>query len=332
MTLPVTEPLPELYRRMLRIRRFDELALRLQQQERLIPGPLHPSTGQEAAVVGACAALRADDSMTGNHRSHGHPIAKGARLAPLLAELLGKRSGVCGGRGGSMHLADFSVGSLGESGIVGASIPVAVGAALSARVRDSGQVCICFFGDGASNQGTFHESLNLAAIWKLPVVFFCENNLYAATTPQASGTSVADIALRAAAYGIPGEIVDGQDVLAVLAATQRAVQRARRGEGPTLLEAKTYRYCEHAEGQGIPGHYRSADEIERWRERDPLALARARILHERSASERDLAAIDAEVERELAEALRFARESEFPERAEALRSPFASAETSAARR
>ncbi|MCA9513239.1 MAG: thiamine pyrophosphate-dependent dehydrogenase E1 component subunit alpha, partial [Myxococcales bacterium] len=271
-------PLAELYRRMRRIRRFDEEALRLQREEHLVAGPLHPSLGQEAAVVGACAALRADDTMTGNHRSHGHPIAKGAALGPLLAELLGRRDGVCGGRGGSMHLADFAVGSLGESGIVGAGIPVAVGAALSARVRGDDAVCIAFFGDGASNQGAFHEALNLGAIWKLGVVFFCENNGYAATTPLAAGTSVADIAVRAAGYGMPGEIVDGQDVEAVLATTARAVARARAGEGPSLVEAKTYRYCEHAEGQGIPGTYRTADEIARWRERDPLAIARTRLV------------------------------------------------------
>jgi len=315
---------PELYRRMLRIRRFDEIALKLQREERAIPGPLHPSTGHEAAVVGACAALRRDDWMTGNHRSHGHPIAKGAALAPLFAELLGKRGGVCGGRGGSMHLADFSVGSLGESGIVGAGLPIAVGAALSSRVRGTDQVALAFFGDGASNAGTFHESLNLAAIWKLPVIFFCENNGYAVTTSLAAATSVKDIAARAAGYSMPGVVVDGQDLVAVLEVTRSAVERARRGEGPSLVEAKTYRTCEHAEGQGIPSHYRSAEEIAHWRERDPLALARAQMLRESIASERELAALEAEVERELEAALLFARESAFPEPGEALRSPFAS--------
>ena len=220
--------LPELYRRMLRIRRFDEIAVKLQQEERSIPGPLHPSTGHEAAVVGACAALRRDDWMTGNHRSHGHPIAKGAALAPLFAELLGKSGGVCGGRGGSMHLADFSVGSLGESGIVGAGLPIAVGAALSSRVRGTDQVALAFFGDGASNAGTFHESLNLAAIWKLPVIFFCENNGYAVTTSLAAATSVKDIAARAAGYSMPGVVVDGQEVVAVIEVTRSAVERARR--------------------------------------------------------------------------------------------------------
>ena len=322
--MPAELDLREMYRRMRRIRRFDERSLEVQRDESSIPGPLHPSTGHEAAVVGACAALRRDDWMTGNHRSHGHPIAKGAALAPLFAELLGKRTGVCGGRGGSMHLADFSVGSLGESGIVGAGLPIAVGAALSSRVRGTDQVALAFFGDGASNAGSFHESLNLAAIWKLPVVFFCENNGYAVTTSQAAATSVKDISARAAGYSMPGVLVDGQDVVAVYEVTREAVARARRGEGPSLVEAKTYRFCEHAEGQGIPSHYRSAEEIEHWRTRDPLVLARAEMLRQGIASEPQIDALDAEVEREIEDALRFARASEFPDAREALRSPFAS--------
>jgi pyruvate dehydrogenase E1 component alpha subunit len=312
-----------LHRRMLRIRRFEERALELQ-REGAIPGPLHPSIGHEAACVGACAPLRHDDWMTGNHRSHGHPIAKGAALAPLFAELLGKKTGVCSGRGGSMHLADFSVGSLGESGIVGAGLPIAVGAALSSRVRGTDQVALTFFGDGASNHGTFHESLNLAAIWKLPAIFFCENNGYAATTSAASTTSVADISARAAGYGIPGVVVDGQDVLAVAEVVQHAVERARRGDGPSLVEAKTYRYCEHAEGAGMPSHYRTAEEVARWRERDPLALSRARLLRDGFASEGAIAALEGEVEREVEDAVRFARASAFPDLAEATRPAFAS--------
>jgi pyruvate dehydrogenase E1 component alpha subunit len=314
----------ELYRRMLRIRRFDERSVEIQRDEGTIRGPLHPSTGHEAAVVGACAVLRSDDWMTGNHRSHGHPIAKGAALAPLFAELFGKRTGVCGGRGGSMHLADFAVGSLGESGIVGAGLPIAVGAALSSRVRGTDQVALAFFGDGASNAGTFHESLNLAAIWKLPAIFFCENNGYAATTSQAASTSVKDIAARAAGYGMPGVVVDGQDVLAVVEVVREAVARARRGEGPSLVEAKTYRYCEHAEGQGMPSHYRSTEEVAQQRARDPLTLARAHMLRAGITSEAEVAALDAAVEREIEEAIAFARASEFPPEREATRSPFAS--------
>src|SRR5687768_8476628 len=208
------EQLHEMLRRMLRIRLFEERASMLIKESKL-PGVLHNCIGQEAEIVGACMALRDDDYMTGNHRSHGHPIGKGVALAPLMAELFGKTTGVCRGKGGSMHLAAFSAGSLGESGIVGSLMPVAVGAGLSARLRGTDQVCLCFFGDGAANCGPFHESLNLAAIWKLPVVFLCENNGYALLTPQARTTSVAHIAQRAAAYDIPGVIVDGQDVLAV---------------------------------------------------------------------------------------------------------------------
>jgi pyruvate dehydrogenase E1 component alpha subunit len=306
------ELLVEMQRRMWRIRAFDERAVEMRHAGE-IHGPVHPSIGQEAACVGACLALRPTDTLTGNHRSHGHPIAKGARVGPLLAELLGRATGVCGGMGGSMHLADFSVGSLGETGIVGAGIPIAVGAGLSARVRGSDQVCVAFFGDGASNHGTFHESLNLAAIWKLPVVFFCENNLYAATTSLASVTSVEDVAERAAAYRMPGVVVDGQDAVAVYRATAGAVARARRGEGPSLLEAKTYRYLEHAEGEGIPGFYREEAEIEHWRRRDPLAIHRRLLLERGVLDAAGADRIEAEARAEVAEALSFARESPEPE-------------------
>lgn len=312
MATPDPELLIEMHRRMWRIRAFDERAVALR-HAREIHGPVHPSIGQEAACVGACVALRADDTLTGNHRSHGHPIAKGAALGPLMAELLGKATGVCGGMGGSMHLADFSVGSLGETGIVGAGIPIAVGAALSARVRGTDQICVAFFGDGASNHGTFHESLNMASIWKLPVVFFCENNGYAATTSLASATSVDDIAVRAGGYGMPGVIVDGQDAIAVYQATAEAALRARAGEGPSLLEAKTYRYLEHAEGEGIPGFYRDAAEIDRWKQRDPLAIHRQRLL-DRNLLDSDAAdRIERDAHSEVDAALAFARASADPE-------------------
>jgi 2-oxoisovalerate dehydrogenase E1 component len=309
----MSTPVPiEMQRRMLRVRHFEDEARRLK-DEGHVPGPVHCSTGQEATVVGACLALRESDTITGTHRSHGHPIAKGAALAPLMAELLGRTGGVCRGRGGSMHLADFSVGSLGESGIVGAGLPVAVGAGISARVRGSDQICLCFFGDGASNQGTFHESLNMAAVWKLPVVFLCENNRYAATTPLEAATSVEDISLRAGGYGIPGVIVDGQDVRAVHEAVARAAERARSGEGPTLIEAKTYRYCEHADGEGIPGDYRESAEIDRWRERDPIALHRERLLGEGVSTLAEQEALEKEVGDEIAAAVQFALASPVPE-------------------
>jgi pyruvate dehydrogenase E1 component alpha subunit len=312
----------EMYVRLLRIRYFDDEACEQQRQGR-IPAALHTSTGQEAAVVGACMALRADDYLTGNHRSHGHPIAKGAELPPLMAELLGKKTGVCRGKGGSMHLADFAVGSLGESGIVGAGIPVATGAGLSAQVRGTDQVAVCFFGDGASNQGTFHESLNMAAIWKLPVIYFCENNGYAATTAAKDATSVANIASRAVAYGIPGVVVDGQDAVAVHAVTSAAVRHAREGRGPSLVEAKTYRYNEHAEGVGIPSIYRTEAEIAEWRRRDPIGIHRRRLVSAGVLTDARAAEIEAEVRAELMAAVEFALASEFPDPADAFEGLYA---------
>jgi 2-oxoisovalerate dehydrogenase E1 component len=305
------DALVEGLRRMLRIRLFDEAALSLQQQG-LLPGPMHATTGQEAAVTGACMALRDSDWITGNHRSHGHPIAKGAALGPLMAELLGRSDGVCAGKGGSMHLADFSIGSLGESAIVGAGIPIATGAGLAARIRQCDRVCLCFFGDGASNQGAFHEALNMAAIWSLPVVYLCENNLYAATTPMRDSTAVSNVADRAAAYAMPGVVVDGQDVLAVHEAVGAAVERARSGEGPSLIEAKTYRYREHADGEPIPDFYRSRAEVEMWRERDPIALHRARLFEQGALDRVGAERLDREVRAEIDAAVAFATASPPP--------------------
>jgi acetoin:2,6-dichlorophenolindophenol oxidoreductase subunit alpha len=305
--------LHEMLRRMLRIRHFEECASRLKTASQ-IPGFLHNSIGQEAAIVGACMALRDNDYMTGNHRSHGHPIGKGIELAPLMAELLGKKTGVCRGKGGSMHLAVFSAGSLGESGIVGSLMPVAAGAGLSARLRGTDQVCLCFFGDGAANTGPFHESLNLAAIWKLPVVFLCENNGYATTTPQAQTTAVADIAQRASAYNVPGVIVDGQDVLAVHESVSAAAARARAGDGPTLVEAKTYRYCEHAESGGLkPPVYRADSEIASWRARDPIGICSARLRSRGDLTDREFEAIRSAVQAEVEAAVVFAEQSAAPD-------------------
>lgn len=308
--MPLQEQSHEILRRMLRIRLFDERAAVLRPK---LSGVLHNSIGQEAEIVGACMALRDDDYMTGNHRSHGHPIGKGARLAPLMAELFGKQTGVCRGKGGSMHLAAFSVGSLGESGIVGSLMPVAVGAGLSARLRGTDQVCLCFFGDGAANCGPFHESLNLAAVWKLPVIFLCENNGYAIRTAQVEATAVADIAQRALAYNIPGDIVDGQDVLAVHQRTTTAVIRARRGEGPSLIEAKTYRYCEHWEFEGKPPPYRSDAEIAAWRARDPIELFVQRLRDSGQLNEQQLNALRAEVLSEVDAAVAFSEQSAVPD-------------------
>jgi acetoin:2,6-dichlorophenolindophenol oxidoreductase subunit alpha len=316
--LPKTQ-LHEMLVRMLRIRLFDERASSIKSAQ--IPGFLHNSIGQEGEIVGACMALREKDYMTGNHRSHGHPIGKGIRLAPLMAELFGKQTGVCRGKGGSMHLAAFGAGSLGESGIVGASMPAATGAALSARLRGTDQVCLCFFGDGAANCGPFHESLNLAGIWKLGVIFLCENNGYAGCSPQSQVTAGKDIASRAASYGIPGAIVDGQDVLAVYETVLAAVARARAGEGPTLIEARTYRYCDHLEGYQFPA-YRSDEEVLHWRGKDPIASFVERLRASGALTDSELEAIESDVEQEVDAAVVFAQGSSMPEPAALLEDLF----------
>jgi acetoin:2,6-dichlorophenolindophenol oxidoreductase subunit alpha len=316
------EMLIEMYRRMHRIRHFENAADEMHRKGE-IQGALHTSQGQEAEIVGACAALRADDYMVGNHRSHGHPIAKGAKLPGLMAELLGRSTGVCSGKGGSMHLADFSVGSLGETSIVGSGIPVAAGAALGAKMQKSGRVSLCFFGDGASNEGAFHEGLNFAAIWKLPVVYLCENNRFAVTTPAASTALVANIADRAAAYGMPGVVVDGQDVIAVYEAVAAAIELARRGGGPTLVEAKTYRFCEHAANMGRVFSYRTDAEIDDWRLRDPIELFRRRLTLDFGFSSEELAVIEQAVQDEVLDAVAFARSSDYPVPSEAFSDEFA---------
>jgi len=303
------EFLREIQRRMLLIRRFDERATDLHAQGH-VPAVIHTSTNQEAAVVGATMALREDDYMTGNHRSHGHPIGKGSDVRGLMAELLGRSTGICRGKGGSMHLADFSVGSLGESGIVGSGVPVAVGAALSASVRGTDQVALAFFGDGAANAGPVHEAMNLASVWKLPAIFYCENNGFAITVPIATSTSVVDISDRAAGYSMPGVTVDGQDVLAVYEVTAAAVARARRGEGPSLIEAKTYRTREHAEGLFLD--YRDQEEIDAWAKRDPIKLFDSWLVSSDTMTAKELVSLRAEVEAELDEAVSFALDSEMP--------------------
>lgn len=302
----------EMLRRMLRIRIFEETVQKMVSAAE-IPGGGHLSIGQEATIVGACMALRDDDYITGNHRSHGHPIGKGARLAPLMAELLGKQTGVCHGKGGSMHLADFSVGSLGESGIVGGLMPAAAGAGLSAQLRGTDQVCLCFFGDGAANCGPFHESLNLAAVWKLPVIYLCENNGYALCTAQSETTAVSDIAQRASAYDMPGTVVDGQDVVAVHETVATAVARARAGQGPSLVEAKTYRYRDHAEfgGLKVPA-YRAESEINAWRAKDPIEIFIERLRTVGGLRDAELEESRAIVLAEVNDAVSFAQQSPYP--------------------
>lgn len=305
----------EMYRRMLRIRHFEDAAAKLAARGE-IAGALHLATGQEGEIVGACMALSDDDYMVGNHRSHGHPIGKGAKLDRLMAELLGRVDGVNRGKGGSMHLADFSVGSLGETSILGSGFPVAAGAALGAKMLKNGRVSLCFFGDGASNEGTAHEAMNLAAVWKLPVIFLCENNLYAISTAAADVISVKDIADRAVAYGMPGQVVDGQDPLAVYQAVGAAVAHARAGEGPSLIEAKTYRYQEHAIGLGYL-NYRPEEEIAHWRGRDPIGIMRTHLINEAVLDEAALFAIEADVTAEVAAAVAFAKASPEPTAEEA---------------
>jgi pyruvate dehydrogenase E1 component alpha subunit len=300
----------EMYRRMSRIRLFENTTKDLLLKGELY-GAFHTSTGQEASIVGSCMALRDDDYMVGTHRSHGHPIGKGARLDRLLAELMGKETGINQGKGGSMHLSDFSIGSLGETSIVGSGLPVAAGAALGSKLKGDRRVTLCFFGDGASNQGTFHESLNLAAIWDLPVVYVCENNRYGELTAASEAISVEDVSARAVAYGIPGATVDGQDVLATFEVVSTAVDRARRGDGPSLVETKTYRFENHAIGLRTQD-YRSAEEVEEWTtHRDPLVLFRA-ALADRGVDPQDLEQIDKEVIEEVAAAVEFARVSPPP--------------------
>jgi acetoin:2,6-dichlorophenolindophenol oxidoreductase subunit alpha len=299
----------EKYRRMQRIRQFETKAESVHAQGE-IPGALHTYAGMEASGVGACMALRDDDYMVGTHRSHGHPIAKGATLRPLMAELLGKVTGICKGKGGSMHMSDFAMGSLGETSIVGSGGPVTAGAALGAKLQGLDRVALCFFGDGASSEGAIHEGMNLAAVWKLPAIFVCENNRFGMSTPTSNAVAGENVADRAHGYGIPGVIVDGQDVDAVEAAVREAVDRARAGKGPTLIETKTYRYADHAVNMGRNLTPRGPEHDE-WVGRDPITLYRAR-LEMAGVAASELEAIEQEVADEVADALQFARDSEYP--------------------
>jgi pyruvate dehydrogenase E1 component alpha subunit len=302
----------EAQRRMLRIRAFDERASKMVKRGH-IPGTVHTSIGQEAQVVGATMALGDRDYMSGNHRSHGHPIGKGSPLGPLMAELQGKAAGVCKGKGGSLHLADFNVGSLGESGIVGSSIPIAMGAALSSQVLGRDTVALAFFGDGAANQGVLYESMNMSGVWNLPVIFLCENNQYALSTPAHTVTSGV-IADRAAGFGIPGiRVEDGQDFLAVFDAVSTAVERARKGDGPSLIEVVTYRYNEHSEGLRLGTDYRPADEREEWLKKDPLILFREHLISAEGFTAAEMDALEAEILAEVDAAVEFSENSPWPD-------------------
>lgn len=264
--------LHKMYRDMLRIRRFEEKADELFMAG-MIKGAVHVSIGQEACSVGVCSVLNREDAILTTHRGHGHSIAKGTRLNEMMAELLGRSTGLCRAKGGSMHIADVSMGHYGAHSIVGANMPMAAGMGLAYQLEGKGQVVVVFFGDGASNQGSFHESMNLCAIWKLPVVFFCENNGYAVSFGVNRSTAVEDISTRAQGYDAPGVTIDGMDVVAVHEATREAVEFARKGGGPSLIEAKTYRFFGHSRGDPHFGPYRTEQEVSKWKKRDPLLLA-----------------------------------------------------------
>lgn len=309
------EQLSQMYRKMLEIRLFEEKVFDLYGQN-LVPGTIHLYAGEEAVAVGVCSNLSKDDYITSTHRGHGHCIAKGADLKRTMAEILGKKTGYCKGKGGSMHIADFSVGMLGATAVVGAGLPIAVGAALSAKLRKTSQVVACFFGEGASNQGTFHESINIASVWSLPVVFVCENNLYAMGTRQSRIMNIQNIADRAAAYGIPGTIVDGNDVLAVYEAARKAFERARTGLGPTLIECKTYRHRGHSRVD--PAKYRPKEEVEQWLTKDPVKRLRQTMVEDKILTQAEMDRIEKEVAEEVADAVKFALESPYPDGEEAL--------------
>lgn len=312
----------ELYEQMLTIRMFEEKAIELFEHN-LIRGNVHPCIGQEAVSVGVCSSLRRDDYMLNTHRGHGNCIAKGADLKSMMAELLGKATGYCKGKGGSMHIADFEGGNLGANGIVGGGIPIAVGAGISIQNRGTDQVVACFFGDGATNQGTFHESLNLAALWKLPVIFVCENNLYALSTPVREAISISRISDRAIAYGMPGISLNGNDIIEVYTKTKEAVERARAGKGPTLLDCITYRFFGHFTGD--PGRgitYRSKEEMDQWLNRCPIKQFKERLFQEKIMTEEAGKAIEANAKVSIEKAVQFAKESPFPSPEEAVQDVF----------
>ncbi|KPV64793.1 MAG: transketolase [Candidatus Bathyarchaeota archaeon BA1] len=310
----------EMYRKMLEIRHFEDKVFELYGQN-LVPGTIHLYAGQEAVAVGVCANLREDDFITSTHRGHGHSIAKGARLNRVMAEILGKKTGYCKGKGGSMHIADFGVGMLGATAVVGAGIPIAAGAGLSIKLRGTDQVVACFFGEGASNQGTFHEGINMAATWALPIVFICENNLYAMGTRQSRVMAIENVADRAVAYGIPGVVVDGNDVLAVYEAAREAVGRARMGRGPTLIECKTYRHKGHSRFD--PATYRPKEEVEEWLKKDPITRFKASLLELGILTEGEAKNIEQEAAAVVEDAVKFAMESPHPKPEEALEDVYA---------
>ena len=306
--------LVEMLRKMILIREFDLLAIELRKAKKIY-GALHPYVGEEAVAVGVCAALAPTDRITSTHRGHGHCIAKGADINRMMAELFGRADGYCKGKGGSMHIADFAIGMLGANGIVAGGMPIACGAALAAQMEDRGGVAVCFFGDGATGEGEFHETLNISSIWKLPLIFVCENNRYGAGNAVESVRRVTDIELHAPAYGLPGVAVDGNDVLAVRDAAAQAVARAQRGDGPTLLHCKTFRSLFHAMRDVPPPETRAPELLAQWkaRDHDPVARFEDVLIGQRLVAAADVAAIRDQVKRDLEAAVEFAEKSPYPD-------------------
>lgn len=299
-----------LYKKMVQIRKFEEKLYHLF-STRSMPGSMHQYNGEEAVAVGVCANLNKNDYITSTHRGHGHCIAKGADINAVMAEMFAKKTGCCKGMGGSMHIADFSVGMLGANGIVGAGIPQAAGAGWTCKYKKTGQVSVAFFGDGASNEGAFHEGINLAAVWKLPVIFICENNLYGFSTHYRRVTPVENIADRAAAYGIPGVIADGMNVTDVYEKAEDAVKRARRGEGPTLIECKTYRFMGHSRFEKPA--YRTNEELAKWKLKDPIPNFAEYLKKQYGIVEEYIKKVDSEVDQEIENSVTFAEQSADPD-------------------
>lgn len=323
MKIPSKEKMIEMYTAMVKIRLFEEKAHELFTAGK-IPGFLHSSAGQEATEVGVIVNLRLNDYLTSTHRPHGHLIARGGDVKKIMAELYGKKTGYCKGKGGDMHTMAFELGIICATGIVGGGIPISLGPALASKLRRTDRVTVCFFGDGASNQGTFHESLNLASIWDLPVVFVCENNQYAISTPQKEHQKIENVSTRATAYGIPGVTVDGNDVLAVYNSAKEAIQRARDGKGPTLLECKTFnlhRAKYEAVSRVLSGEFER--ELKEWEKRDPIKIFESRILEIGILTQEDIKRIYAQKREELEEAAKFADASPYPKREETLEDVFA---------
>ncbi|MBY7004337.1 pyruvate dehydrogenase (acetyl-transferring) E1 component subunit alpha [Clostridium botulinum] len=299
-----------MYKTMLKIRKFEQVAMNTFAEGK-IPGFVHLYIGEEAVATGVCANLKDSDYITSTHRGHGHILAKGGDLKFMMAELFGKATGYCKGKGGSMHIADATKGILGANGIVGAGHNIAVGAGLSAQYRGTHQVCVCFFGDASTNQGTFHESLNMASVWKLPVVFVCENNLYGISMSQNRHQAIKDVADRGVAYNVPGIVVDGNDVFAVYEAAKEAIKRAREGKGPTLIECKTYRHRGHFEGD--PCVYKPTEEQEEWLAKDPIPRFEKYLVENEILTEEKLKEVQNKVESQIDEAVDFANNSPYPE-------------------